>query len=83
MATLHDGRQLTRRGAPLERARVAVLALHGRGDSAAGILSLADALNVPGVAFAAPQAAGGSWYPYSFLAPLEQNEPHLSATTPP
>ena len=27
----------------------------------------------------APQAAGYSWYPYSFLAPLQQNEPGLSS----
>lgn len=76
---LHDGRRLTFRGAPLAEAEAAVLMLHGRGDSAAGILSLAEVLDVPGVAFAAPQAAGGSWYPYSFLAPLDQNEPFLSA----
>jgi predicted esterase len=27
----------------------------------------------------APQAAGYSWYPYSFLAPMQQNEPWLSS----
>ena len=27
----------------------------------------------------APEAAGFSWYPYSFLAPIPQNEPHLSS----
>jgi predicted esterase len=38
-------------------------------------LSLADI----SVAFVAPQAAGGTWYPQRFLAPLEQNEPHLTS----
>jgi predicted esterase len=32
------------------------------------------------VAYLAPQAAGGTWYPRSFLAPLAANEPHLSAS---
>jgi predicted esterase len=31
------------------------------------------------VAYLAPQAAGNTWYPYSFLAPLEHNEPGLSS----
>src|SRR5207245_765433 len=31
------------------------------------------------VAYLAPQAAGGTWYPYSFLAPTEQNEPGISS----
>lgn len=75
----HDGRKLSFSGTPLGDARAAVLLLHGRGDSAQGILSLADALATDGVAFAAPQAEGNSWYPQSFLMPLERNEPQLSA----
>jgi predicted esterase len=27
----------------------------------------------------APQAAGNTWYPYSFLSPIERNEPGLSS----
>lgn len=75
----HKGRALTFRGAPLAEARAAVLMLHGRGDSARGILGLADVLDVAGVAYAAPEAEGNSWYPQSFLTPLERNEPQLSA----
>src|SRR5262249_52612413 len=26
-----------------------------------------------------PSAADGTWYPYSFLAPIDQNEPYLSS----
>jgi phospholipase/carboxylesterase len=65
-------------GAPFGQARAAVVLLHGRGASANGILTLADALNQHDVAYVAPQAPGGSWYPHSFLAPLGRNEPHLS-----
>jgi phospholipase/carboxylesterase len=65
-------------GAPLARARAVMIMLHGRGATAASILSLADVLDAPDIAYAAPHAPDGSWYPYSFLAPLEQNEPALS-----
>jgi phospholipase/carboxylesterase len=65
-------------GAPFGQARAAVVLLHGRGASADGILSLADAFKLHDVAYVAPQAPGGSWYPHSFLAPLGRNEPHLS-----
>lgn len=75
----HDGRKLTFAGEPLEAAQVAVLTLHGRGDSARGILGLADVLGVAGAAYAAPEAEGNTWYPYSFLQPLQRNEPYLSA----
>jgi predicted esterase len=43
------------------------------------MLSLAGELTHPGFVFLAPQAADNTWYPLSFLAPLERNEPHLSA----
>lgn len=75
----HDGRKLSYKGTPLGEADAAVLMLHGRGDSAAGILGLADALGAPELAYAAPQAENQTWYPNSFLAPLEQNEPWLSS----
>lgn len=65
-------------GAPLARAKAAVVLLHGRGASAEGMFELAEMLALPNVAYLAPQAVGGSWYPHSFLAPLGQNEPHLS-----
>jgi phospholipase/carboxylesterase len=65
-------------GAPLHRAKAAVVMLHGRGASAQDMLSLADALALPDIAYLAPQAPGSTWYPYAFLAPFEQNEPALS-----
>lgn len=65
-------------GAPLARARAAAVMLHGRGGSAEDILSLGEAFAQDDVAYLAPQAANHTWYPYSFLAPLAQNEPHLS-----
>jgi phospholipase/carboxylesterase len=66
-------------GAAVERAKAAVVMIHGRGASAEDILSLHEVLDVPDVAYVAPQAAAGTWYPYSFLAPVQQNEPGISS----
>jgi phospholipase/carboxylesterase len=65
-------------GAPLKDARAAVVMLHGRGGSAEDILALAGEFRQTDLAYLAPQAPGHTWYPLSFLAPLEQNEPYLS-----
>jgi phospholipase/carboxylesterase len=67
-----------RAGAPLGAARAAMVLVHGRGASAESILGLADAFDANDISYVAPQARSGSWYPYSFMAPLAQNEPHLS-----
>jgi predicted esterase len=66
-------------GAPLSGAALAVVLLHGRGGSAEDILGLASAFNLTDVAYVAPQASGHTWYPQSFLAPREANEPYLSS----
>jgi phospholipase/carboxylesterase len=67
-------------GKPLKEAAGAVILLHGRGGSAADILTLAVDLYLPQLAYLAPQAPGNTWYPNSFLAPIAQNEPWLSAS---
>jgi phospholipase/carboxylesterase len=66
-------------GKALNEADGAVILLHGRGGSAEDILSLAEEFYLPSLAYLAPQAAGNSWYPYSFLSPIEQNEPWLTS----
>jgi len=75
----HAGQPVIHAGAPLAQARGAVVLLHGRGGSAEDILGLASAFDQPGLAYLAPQAAGHTWYPTSFLAPREDNEPWLSS----
>lgn len=67
-------------GAPPERARAAVVLLHGRGASASSMRSLAEALAAPDLAWVLPEAPGNTWYPLSFLAPFAANEPALSAS---
>jgi predicted esterase len=66
-------------GKPLAKASGAVILLHGRGGSADDILTLANDLYLPQLVYLAPQAAGNSWYPNSFLAPIAQNEPWLTS----
>ncbi|MDQ3704770.1 MAG: dienelactone hydrolase family protein [Chloroflexota bacterium] len=75
----HEGQPLLLRGEPLETAQVAMIMVHGRGASAEDILTLADELQRPGVAYVAPQAAGNAWYPYPFMTAMEMNEPWLSS----
>src|SRR5437870_2906646 len=45
---------------------------------ASGMLDLARQFGVNDVAHLAPQAPGSTWYPYSFLMPIPENEPFLS-----
>jgi phospholipase/carboxylesterase len=75
----HAGQPVRAAGAPLDAAKVAVVMIHGRGASAESILTLAPALEEEGVAFVAPQAAGGTWYPYGFMSPMERNEPGITS----
>lgn len=65
-------------GSPLGQATAAMILVHGRGATAEDILGLGRELGRPDLAYLAPQAEGYSWYPYSFLAPMERNEPGLS-----
>ena len=68
---------VVQRGAELGKSKVLIM-LHGRGASAEDILSLSQYLRVEEFTLIAPQATSHSWYPYSFLAPQEMNEPWLS-----
>lgn len=75
----HLQQRMEQQGTPLENAQAAMVLLHGRGSSAQGILPLAEHLNVEGIAYLAPSAAGNTWYPNRFTAPRQSNEPHLGA----
>jgi len=66
-------------GMPLEQATGALILLHGRGGNAEDILALGSALAADHLALLAPQAPGHTWYPFSFLAPRQENEPYLSS----
>jgi predicted esterase len=75
----HAGQPVLHVGPDPTAARGVLVMIHGRGASAESILSLLPELDVQGLAALAPQAAGHTWYPYSFLAPIEQNQPYLDS----
>jgi predicted esterase len=76
---LHDASRTLRLGAPLAKARGAVILLHGRGSTADDVSLIASAFNASDIAYLAPEAANHSWYPHRFLVPPAQNEPWLSS----
>jgi len=75
----HAGQPVLRAGSPVADARLVAIMIHGRGASAENILQLAREFHAADIAYLAPQAAGSTWYPYSFLSPIEQNEPGISS----
>jgi phospholipase/carboxylesterase len=75
----HANGAVLQAGAALATADLAMILLHGRGASAEDILGLGAAFRVPNVAYLAPQAAGHTWYPQSFLAPRVENQPYVSS----
>lgn len=75
----HGGQPVLATGAALAGARAAMIMIHGRGASADDILGLATEFDAPTWAYLAPQAAGHTWYPQRFIAPLAANEPYLSS----
>jgi predicted esterase len=76
---VHKNQPVIHYGALLDEAKAAMIMIHGRGASAQDILSLAYEIDNDEVAYIAPQAKDNTWYPYSFLTPIERNEPDLSS----
>lgn len=74
----HQGQPLLTAGQSLDSAEMAVIMAHGRGATARGMLGMAAELNAA-AAYLAPQADQREWYPQSFLAPVEANEPGRSS----
>lgn len=75
----HHGQPVRVAGREATEAEAAMILVHGRGGTAEDILRLAGQLGRDDFCYMAPQAAGRTWYPFRFLSPLEQNEPHLSS----
>ncbi len=75
----HQAQPVSVAGKSLDKAGAAMVLVHGRGATAQSILSLVAEFAHPDFAYLAPQAAGNSWYPHRFLAPIPSNEPYLSS----
>lgn len=77
--SLHEGQPLLQKGPDLTLASAVMIMIHGRGATANDIMTLAPQFERETLGFLAPQAEGRSWYPYSFLVPIAQNEPGISS----
>jgi predicted esterase len=76
----HAGQPVLRAGPSPQESQQTLIMLHGRGGTAASIMSLYRRLDLPSdIARVAPQAAGNNWYPQRFLSPLEDNQPWIDA----
>lgn len=75
----HQDTHTATSGVNPEDAAGAMILIHGRGATAESILTLAHEFETDQLHYSAPQAHQNTWYPYSFLAPTERNEPGLSS----
>ena len=75
----HQDQPLVTAGTAVEEAEAALVAVHGRGATAESIVDMTARLHREGLAVLAPQAARNTWYPNSFLEPVEHNEPGRSS----
>lgn len=75
----HANQPVVFAGAPVESAKAVLIMVHGRNAAPKNILELIERFDRPEIACAAPAAAGGTWYPNSFMAERSSNEPGLSS----
>lgn len=75
----HQNQPVIQSGAKLDDTKAVMIMIHGRGATAEDILSLSAEFNFDGVAYLAPQAKNNSWYPLSFISPIEMNEPGITS----
>jgi predicted esterase len=75
----HAGEPLATAGTPLGQSATVVILVHGRNAAPPNILDLVPRFARPDVTYLAPAAAGRTWYPLSFMAEKEKNEPGLSS----
>lgn len=75
----HAGQPLLAAGAPALAAEGALVACHGRGATAQGVVNLLEPTYRHGLAVLAPQAERSRWFPNPATAPRTDNEPWLSS----
>lgn len=75
----HQNQQVATAGSNLEDADIAMILVHGRGASAQSMLMFSDQFRAENVHFSALQANNHTWYPRSFMAPKEMNQPGIKS----
>jgi phospholipase/carboxylesterase len=74
----HRGVPFLVEGAPLESAALAVVLVHGRTQDPSYMReNVIDRLACADLSYVLPRAADHTWYPESFLRPLEENQPQV------
>lgn len=68
------------KGNSLEKAKSAIIFIHGRGGSPEDIVELSEFLVDDSWCVLAPRAINRTWYPYSFMASEDTNAPWLEST---
>ncbi len=75
----HAGEPLAAAGAPLGESPAVVIMVHGRNAAPPNILDLVPRFERSDFTYLAPAAAGRTWYPLSFMAEREKNEPGIAS----
>ena len=80
MQDLHLFENTVYAGPELSLAKRAMIFVHGRGDSSDKMVNLAnEVVQDPDMALIFPKATNNTWYPKSFMAPTQENEPWLTS----
>lgn len=75
----HQNQKVVAGGVDLSDAEVGMILVHGRGASAQSMLMFSDEFDRDAIHYRAIQASRHTWYPHSFLAPKEKNQPGISS----
>lgn len=75
----HQNQQVVTGGTNIDEANMAMILTHGRGASAQSMLMFADEFDAEDIHYRAIQAKRHRWYPRSFLAPKEMNQPGIKS----
>jgi len=75
----HSGQPVAQAGAPLGEGRAVMIKIHGRNAGPRNILDLFRVLDRPDFTYLAPAARNNAWYPNSFMAERESNQPGISS----
>ena len=75
----HQNQQVVTGGVDIDQARAAMILTHARGASAQSMLMFTDEFDIDDIHYRAIQAKGHTWYPRSFMAPKEMNQPGIKS----
>jgi len=75
----HQGQSVGTAGTPLGESHAVMIMVHGRNAAPHNILDVCQVLDRPAFTYLAPAAAGNTWYPFSFMAETERNEPGITS----